>query len=234
VIPTRSSSNSLPYDPWVDLNGDGKIDIYDITWAAELYDTSGDPTRNVNVTNLPLDEYGNLKIGSLATRQYVKFYCQDYGYGKIMTQFKSTSYPGSDRTTFVVPPNTTSNFELMFETIVNYGAQLCEALPFCGRTTLQGNNAWGTLAIKIEIGNYDGIVFAALSSMQIITGIGPTTEPVSYPFVCEPLSFRTILTKRLALKLTFTLTNISEQAGEFQVYHRRDTEDTYVYVPVVL
>jgi hypothetical protein len=53
VIPTRSSSNSFPYDPWVDLNGDGKIDIYDITWAAELYDTSGDPTRNVNVTNWP-------------------------------------------------------------------------------------------------------------------------------------------------------------------------------------
>lgn len=76
VIPTKGSSNSLPYDPWVDLNGDGTIDIYDITWAAELYDTSGNPTRsvnvtnwpawwlsgNVNVTNLPLDEQGNLKV----------------------------------------------------------------------------------------------------------------------------------------------------------------------------
>jgi len=78
VIPTKGSSNSLPYDPWVDLNGDGKIDIYDITWACELYDTSGDPTRNVNVTNFPLDEQGNLKI-----KMIHDYYCL-YNFSNLM------------------------------------------------------------------------------------------------------------------------------------------------------
>jgi len=31
------------YDPWCDLNGDGKIDIFDVVMVAGKYGTSGDP-----------------------------------------------------------------------------------------------------------------------------------------------------------------------------------------------
>ncbi len=52
------------YDPWLDYNQDGIIDIYDLHPLGQAYGTSGDPisARNVAVTNFPLDEKGNLKV----------------------------------------------------------------------------------------------------------------------------------------------------------------------------
>lgn len=41
------------YDPWLDITGDGKINIEDVANVAKAFGTSGDPTRNVNVTNWP-------------------------------------------------------------------------------------------------------------------------------------------------------------------------------------
>jgi hypothetical protein len=49
------------YDPWMDINDDGIIDYMDIVSTCRLFGTTGDPTKNVNVTNWPIDEQGNLK-----------------------------------------------------------------------------------------------------------------------------------------------------------------------------
>jgi hypothetical protein len=72
------------YDPWVDLNDDGKIDIYDVALAARLFGTTGEPfvakaaieydsgwtditdkagqyfniTHNLNTTNIIVDIQG--------------------------------------------------------------------------------------------------------------------------------------------------------------------------------
>ena len=46
-------SSSVGYDPWADLNDDGKIDMKDIGYEAKLFGTMGDPTKNVTVTNWP-------------------------------------------------------------------------------------------------------------------------------------------------------------------------------------
>jgi hypothetical protein len=51
VIPIRSSTN--PYDPWIDYDDDGKIGLSDLVSLANSYGTTGDPTKNVNVTNWP-------------------------------------------------------------------------------------------------------------------------------------------------------------------------------------
>lgn len=51
VIPTRSSSGIGEYDAWNDLNGDGMIDMYDAINFAGTFNTAGDSTKNVNVTN---------------------------------------------------------------------------------------------------------------------------------------------------------------------------------------
>ncbi|MGD0495705.1 MAG: hypothetical protein ABSB28_06655 [Candidatus Bathyarchaeia archaeon] len=50
---TRSQTPSATYDPLVDLNHDGTIDIYDAIVFAGHFGTSGDPAINVNVTNWP-------------------------------------------------------------------------------------------------------------------------------------------------------------------------------------
>jgi hypothetical protein len=44
---------SAPYDPWADLDVDGDIDIFDIVKMATSYGTTGDPGKNVSVTNWP-------------------------------------------------------------------------------------------------------------------------------------------------------------------------------------
>jgi hypothetical protein len=56
VKPTGSQSQvglspRNTYDSWVDLNDNGEIDIYDAILFAQHFGTSGDPAKNVNVTN---------------------------------------------------------------------------------------------------------------------------------------------------------------------------------------
>jgi hypothetical protein len=42
-------SSSAPYDPWSDLDENGKIDIFDLVKIAGAYATTGDPARNVTI-----------------------------------------------------------------------------------------------------------------------------------------------------------------------------------------
>lgn len=41
------------YDPWIDYNEDGTVDVSDLSSLGQAYGSSGDPTKNVNVTNWP-------------------------------------------------------------------------------------------------------------------------------------------------------------------------------------
>jgi hypothetical protein len=60
-IPKSGSQTTFQYDSWADINDDGIIDIYDLVNMANKYGATGDPTKNVNVTNWPIDEQGYLK-----------------------------------------------------------------------------------------------------------------------------------------------------------------------------
>ncbi|MGB9134190.1 MAG: hypothetical protein WCC63_01165 [Candidatus Bathyarchaeia archaeon] len=44
---------SAPYNPWYDLDENGEIDIFDVVRIAGTYGTTGDPGKNVSVTNWP-------------------------------------------------------------------------------------------------------------------------------------------------------------------------------------
>ena len=48
------TAQTIPYDPWVDIDQDGEIDIFDVVPVAYAYGAEGDPTRNVTVTNWPI------------------------------------------------------------------------------------------------------------------------------------------------------------------------------------
>jgi len=43
------SQTTFQYDPWADINDDGKIDAKDIGYTCRLFGTTGDPTKNVSV-----------------------------------------------------------------------------------------------------------------------------------------------------------------------------------------
>ncbi len=49
---TRSTT---PYDAWLDYNEDGTINMRDIGAAVQAFGASGDPTKNVTVTNWPAE-----------------------------------------------------------------------------------------------------------------------------------------------------------------------------------
>ena len=46
-------TSSVSYDPWCDLDEDGRISIFDVVQIASVYGTLGDPGKNVTVTNWP-------------------------------------------------------------------------------------------------------------------------------------------------------------------------------------
>ncbi len=52
TIPTRSSSTIGGYDPWVDLNDDGSIDIFDAITLADAYGTKGIPINKTELLEL--------------------------------------------------------------------------------------------------------------------------------------------------------------------------------------
>jgi hypothetical protein len=63
IVPTRSQSGIRDYDTWTDVNGDGVIDMADISMVIDKFMASGDTTRNVNVTNFPEDRPLTVKKG---------------------------------------------------------------------------------------------------------------------------------------------------------------------------
>jgi len=48
------AQGSGEYDPWLDYNEDGIVDVNDLHPLGQAYGSSGDPTKNVNVTNWPV------------------------------------------------------------------------------------------------------------------------------------------------------------------------------------
>jgi len=92
ILPTHSSSSTatLEYDPWEDIDGDGKITLYDAVSLLNSYGAEGDPTRNVTVTNFPLDEYGNLRISLFG------IFPSPHNYSQKITVFSTqANLPGS-------------------------------------------------------------------------------------------------------------------------------------------
>ena len=43
-------TSSAPYDPWYDLDENGKINIFDVVRLAGTYGTAGDPGKNVTIS----------------------------------------------------------------------------------------------------------------------------------------------------------------------------------------
>jgi len=49
TTPRSGQQNNASYDPWLDYNEDGKIDVNELYRLGEAYGTLGDATRNVTI-----------------------------------------------------------------------------------------------------------------------------------------------------------------------------------------
>ena len=71
---------STGYDPWFDYDEDGNIDARDLHTFSKEYGTTGDPTKNVNVTNERLDvnviNFPNIKVISFKGATFVNSWGQ--------------------------------------------------------------------------------------------------------------------------------------------------------------
>lgn len=76
------NTNSEPeYDPWADMNEDGKIRVDDITYVALLFGANGDPTKNV-VINQYNTETGDF-TETLGPWDWYWFFVETEGYREI-------------------------------------------------------------------------------------------------------------------------------------------------------
>ena len=57
VMPTSSGGE---YDPWIDYDESGEVDIFDAISLAGAFGTSGNPTKHCNITNWPEGTYINV------------------------------------------------------------------------------------------------------------------------------------------------------------------------------
>jgi len=87
IIPTRSSPSE--YDPWVDINDDGKINIADIFYAAKAFGTSGDPTKPVVIAGY--ESLENVTSFVLNTTEIVNFTIPTVGFRTITVSIYAQS-----------------------------------------------------------------------------------------------------------------------------------------------
>jgi len=51
AVKPSGSQATLPYNPWSDINDDGKIDIFDVVSVTALYGQTGNPTKPVIINH---------------------------------------------------------------------------------------------------------------------------------------------------------------------------------------
>jgi hypothetical protein len=98
LVPVRSS---LPYDPWTDIDENGKIDMKDIGNVAAQFGTTGDPTKNVNVMNWPQPPLVN-------DPTFVNLTWNPTGFVYSMEGLFFSTFGYSRMSIFITPTNTSS------------------------------------------------------------------------------------------------------------------------------
>ena len=118
-----ATSNSAEYDPWVDINGDGKIDIFDVVGMTSRYAATGDPAKNVTVKNWPTNKlayyYADIMLpGQTEASPWISV----SEYSKIVVCIHViTAVPNEYR---LVAATNAITFELYVDTQTNFGENL--------------------------------------------------------------------------------------------------------------
>ena len=102
-IPMSGSQTTWQYDPWADINDDGKIDIKDIAYSSRLFGTLGDPTKNVIVNN-KIQSYNFSKV--IPPRSIVSFNVSIAGYRQATIILRANNSIPNGETTFYLEART--------------------------------------------------------------------------------------------------------------------------------
>ena len=93
-----TGTNEDGYDPWVDYDENGTIDQTDLYHFARSYGETGDPTKNVNITNWPTQQPEPVyKVITVWDKEYVSWTV----YGGLHTIATERIYTGGYSTMYV-------------------------------------------------------------------------------------------------------------------------------------
>jgi len=126
-IPMSGSQTTVQYDPWADMNDDGKIDMKDIIYEIRLFGTTGNPIdkaaimcdsgwlnitdkrgqyitiiHNLNDTNVMVDIQGRQSIEGDIHQKYLGITCYKSGWIKTYENFDGNSLVQTDDYGFAV------------------------------------------------------------------------------------------------------------------------------------
>jgi hypothetical protein len=115
IIPVHSYT-PYTYDPWLDVNDDGKINLVDTFTTDLAYGTTGDPTKPVTVTNLHDYELQTGTINFSASNQAGSFiptiYVGGYSRISILLGLNSTNSNTGEIITYLLSINWTQDSSL--------------------------------------------------------------------------------------------------------------------------
>jgi hypothetical protein len=162
-----SGNGTNGYDPWVDYDESGNVDYMDLYHFAQAYETSGDPTKDVNVTNWPAMQNVNI------TNSYYEWYVPNWLIMNFNNQNweKFFSTKGYGQVTIGIQTNLTVNVQIWAYIGWEYfSVEHFLANPFSELRTyeVQGDQ------ILVRISTYD-----LQNTAQVYLGIYMTTSGVS-------------------------------------------------------
>jgi hypothetical protein len=140
ITATRSSPDIGEYDPWIDLNDDGQIDLYDAVTLAGATGAFGTP---INKTELLLDlqaKVNGLEAKSNETKM-VRFYTPNETYANATKWFTAAVFTW-------IPDNPTNNAIISCTLFFEYKAEVSGAYGSCD-VEINGyhwgwNHQWGS------------------------------------------------------------------------------------------
>ena len=92
------------YDPWSDINSDGKMRVDDILDVALRFGTNGDPTRNVTVVNWPTSSDVSVWYGQWLSQSDSIFTSRYFaeGFGQLHVLIAGSSLTVGEKITVVI------------------------------------------------------------------------------------------------------------------------------------
>lgn len=178
-----SGQQGSNYDPWLDFNGDGKVDVNDLQTMGQTYGSSGDSTKNVNVTNFPLDELGNIRVKSRTTKTMVlkgTYLNTPDGYVPLLFDQDAPILRSMSENFSVSPGLISDAWTTLYEARFDYNATSLTAYEIRGQVIAQ-------IYLRIE-GNHATTGTAEFNStvfIEKISGAGAPTLLASYSTIWD-------------------------------------------------
>ena len=242
---------SAPYDPWYDLDENGKIDIFDVVRIAGTYGTTGDSGKNVTVTNWPLERA--LFPENLVLRG-AYFYAGGSGYRRDLID-ESTYHPPSTWPSVLAEAETITGtldatYQLFYNETFTHQKIPLEPYLISGNPTVTVTMNLSTdIGSQFQLdclahlgrvspdGNWIGIAFLSNTSMGFS---GQFTLPETFTWTMSPPPNPPLMMNvdpgwRLAIRLEIYGRRFlgSDTNFSLDILCRRNADDFVVDIPIV-